>query len=527
MSLRIIFLFTLLTAFLFSCKKELTRPSWETDLSFPVIKTEMGLENLIADSLLSADDTGFVSLVFNASVFKLDLDTLLNLPDTTVSDTFTIPPPLPSVNVNPGQVFISNTENKRFDLDEIELSEVKISTGQTNFYISSTVSQPTLYEYTITNALKNGNPFHIIIQVPAGSQSNPAIVSGSFDFDGYELDLRGISGAEYNKYQTVIKVSLDPAASPTTVSSSDKVIVKNTFANLKPSYAKGYFGSQQIEIPYEETVFDFLENLSGTLDLDQATIELTIENGIGIDATVKFDTIQSVNNQSGNTVVLNHSFIGNSININRALDYAGAVTASVYPILLNNSNSNTDFFLENLPNRIGIKAEILVNPFGNISGHQDFLYSDKTFDVRVNAEIPLHIIAENLTLTDTLAIQFDNEESQNVNHGVVHIFAENGFPLNANVQLYLLNANGIIIDSIADPAEILSAYTNSSNIVTLKRNSRIDITLNAAQLDHLMETERILLKTVFNTSSLTQHVPIFDSYRIGIKISTELNYTIE
>ena len=82
----------------------------------------MGLNNLITDSLLSADDTGFVSLVFNASVFKLDLDTLLQLPDTTLSDTFTIPPPLPSVNVNPGQVFISNTENKRFDLDEIELS---------------------------------------------------------------------------------------------------------------------------------------------------------------------------------------------------------------------------------------------------------------------------------------------------------------------------------------------------------------------------------------------------------------------
>lgn len=527
MSFKATSLFVLITVFLFSCKKELTRPSWEADLSFPVIKTEMGLNNLITDSLLSADDTGFVSLVFNASVFKLDLDTLLQLPDTTLSDTFTIPPPLPSVNVNPGQVFISNTENKRFDLDEIELSEVKISTGQTTFYISSTVSQPTVYEYTITNALKNGNPFHIIIQVPAGSQANPAVVSGSFDFDGYELDLRGISGAEYNKYQTVIKVSLDPSASPTTVSSSDKVIVKNTFMNLKPSFAKGYFGSQQIDVPYEETMFDFLQNLSGTLDLEQAIIELTIENGIGIDATVKFDTVQSVNSQSGNTVTLNHSFIGNSININRALDYAGTVTASVYPILINNGNSNADIFLENLPNRIGIKAEILVNPFGNISGHQDFLYSGKTFDVSVNAKIPLNIIASNLTLTDTLAIYFDNDEAQNVNHGVLHIFADNGFPLNANVQIYLLAANGSIIDSIADPSEILSAYTNSSNIVTSQRNSRIDITLNDSQLDHLMETERILLKIIFNTSSLTQYVPIFDAYRIGIKISTELNYTIE
>src|SRR5688572_26924678 len=143
---------------LFSCKKELTRPSWEVDISVPVIQSDMGLENLIPDSLLSVNGNGEISLIFNQSVFKLNLDTLLNLPDTTVADTFSIPPPFPSVNINPGQTIISSTEIKRFDLDEVELSFVKIRTGQTSFHISSTISQPTVYEYTITNALKNGQP---------------------------------------------------------------------------------------------------------------------------------------------------------------------------------------------------------------------------------------------------------------------------------------------------------------------------------------------------------------------------------
>lgn len=513
--------------FLFSCKKEITRPSWEVDVSVPLIHSSMGLENLIPDSLLSSNSNGEVSLVFNQSVFKLNLDTLLNLPDTTVADTFSIPVPFPSLNINPGQTIISSTEIKRFDLDEIELSFLKIRSGQTSFQISSTISQPTVYEYTITNALKNGQPFNFSINVPAGSTSNPSLVTGVYDFTGYELDLRGDSGNEYNKYKTIIKVSLASDAIATTVYNYDKVIVKNTFSDLHPSYAQGYFGSQQIDVPYEETVFDFLRNISGTLDLDQVNIDFEIINGIGIDATAKIDTLKSVNTRNGNEVLLNHSFIGNSININRATNNGTTANPSVYSINLNNGNSNTDLFLENLPDKIGTSMGIFINPMGNISGHQDFLYDDKTFDVRVNAEIPLNIIASGLTLSDTLELNIDTENADNVNEGVLHIFADNGFPFSAEVQLYLLDANDYIIDSVVNPNIIYSAYTNPSFIVTSSRETRLDVRLNASQTDHLLTSQRILIKTIFNTASQTQHVQLFNSYRIGIRISTELNYTVD
>jgi len=517
----------LLFLLVFSCKKEITRPSWEVDVSVPVIFSSMGIENLIPDSLLSSDSNGEVSLVFNQSVFKLNLDTLLNLPDTTVTDTFSIPVPFPSLNINPGQAIISTTENKRFDLNDIELSYVKIRSGQTSFFISSTISQPTIYEYTITNALKNGQPFHFTINVPAGTQANPSIVNGIYDFDGYELDLRGDTGNEYNKYKTIIKVSLDPDAIATTVYNSDQVIVKNTFTNLRPSYAEGYFGSQEIDVPYEETVFDFLQNISGTLDLNQVDIDFEIINGIGIDATAKIDTLKSVNTRNGNEVLLNHSFIGNSININRATNTGTTSIPSLYSINLNNGNSNTDLFLENLPNKIGTSMGILVNPMGNISGHHDFLYDDKTFDVRVKAEIPLDIIASGLTLSDTIELNIENENTDNINHGVLHVFANNGFPFSSELQLYLLNDAGNIIDSIVNPNLIYSAYTNSSQIVTATRETRLDINLTQSQIEHLVNTKRILIKTIFNTSSLTQHVQIFNHYRIGIRITTELNYTVE
>jgi hypothetical protein len=224
---------------------------------------------------------------------------------------------------------------------------------------------------------------------------------------------------------------------------------------------------------------------------------------------------------------LNHSFIGNSININRATNNGSTAIPTSYLVQLNTGNSNADLFLENLPDRIGTSMGLSVNPMGNISGHQDFFYDDKTFDVRVKAEIPLRIIANGLTFTDTLDLNIDEDEAENVNEGVLHVFADNGFPFSAELQLYLLDASGIVLDSIVNPNIIQPAYTNSSFIVTSIRESRLDINLTSSQVDHLIESKRILIKTVFNTSSSTQHVQLFDSYRIGIRISTELNYTID
>lgn len=521
-------LFTFSILVFTACKKELTRPSWNVDVSVPVLQTSMGLNNLIADSLLSSDVNGMVSLVFDQSVFQLNLDTLLNIPDTTVTDTFSIPPPFPSLNINPGQTIINIVESKRFDLNEVELSEVKIKSGSCLFYISSTITQPTIYEYTIVNATLSGTPFNFTINVPAGSPSNPSVVTGSFDFSGYDFDLRGDTGNEYNKYKTIINVSLSPIAPVTTVYNSDQVIVKNTFSNLRPSYAKGYFGTEQIDVPYEETVFSFLQNIiAGSIDLDLVDVTLDIINGIGIDATVKIDTLLSGNTRTGNEVLLNHSIIGNSININRAVDNNSVISETHYPVQLNNGNSNADVFLENLPDRMGYALSLAVNPLGNVSGHQDFLYDDKTFDVRVNATIPLNLISTNLTLIDTLLFTIDTEAADNVNNGVIHIFAENGFPLAAQLQLFLLDAGGNILDSLVAPNTILSAFTNASNIVTTPRDSRIDFTLNESQLDHLLNTQRVFMRAVFNTSSQTSFVPLFDSYRLDLKMTTELNYTIE
>ncbi|HRE97943.1 MAG TPA: hypothetical protein PK637_14330, partial [Flavobacteriales bacterium] len=80
-----------------SCKRDLQRPSWDIGVVGPVIHSSLGLGNMIADSLLQVNPDSSVVLSFSGTVYELDADTLLKLPDTTITNSFSLPTIIPSV----------------------------------------------------------------------------------------------------------------------------------------------------------------------------------------------------------------------------------------------------------------------------------------------------------------------------------------------------------------------------------------------------------------------------------------------
>ena len=74
-----------------SCRKDGSGPSWDVDVLVPIVKTELTLKNLVADSLLASDPNGALSIAFDGTVFRLNLDTLVEIPNETIQETFILP----------------------------------------------------------------------------------------------------------------------------------------------------------------------------------------------------------------------------------------------------------------------------------------------------------------------------------------------------------------------------------------------------------------------------------------------------
>lgn len=512
-----------------SCRKEMEKASWDTDILTPLINASMTINNILPDSILQANPDSSLKIVFNNDLYKIDMDTLFNIGDTTVRNGYALPF---ATTLNPGQVipFPSSTSTT-YSLPGIELKTVIIKSGFVSFKVKSEIREVTTYVYSIPCATLSGVAFSKPITVPARAGTTPGIYNQTFDLTGYTIDLTGPAGTQINTIYTSLTAQVSGAALDTVlVTPSDSLIIDNTFFDIIPYYAKGYFGNNTYNVGPTTSDFTLFDRIvDGTILLEDVDFNFKLENPIGMDARLFVNNISSINTRTGTTINLVNSMIGSTININRASESGGIVYPTYANFPLNTTNSNIKPMIENLPNKFGYSMQIITNPMGNISGSNDFIYSDRLMKASLDMEIPLSLVATNLTLQDTLDLNISQTDgTQNIHEGTITLFANNGFPFDAQVQLYLLNESNAVTDSIFGYANtIVEAPINAALRVVGKKLTKISIPISESKMDLLYDTKKVVMKVKFNTSAQPQYIKIYSEYSIDIKVIGDFNYTIQ
>ncbi len=516
--------------FVFSCRKDLDKPSWDTEILAPLVNSSLGINNLLPDSIIQANADSSLKIVYENDIYKLDIDTLFKIPDTTIKTNYNLP--ITSYVFNPGQVVISSINSEtRYQIADAELRTVTIKSGYVSYVVKSRINEVTKFSYSIPCAKLNGVPFSIDVSVPAAVGSTPGVYSQVFDLSGYVISLTGVANNRVNTIYTSIIAKIDPdAAGPVTVTNNDSLIIENKFFDLIPYYAKGYFGNNTFNIGPETSNFNLFSRIvDGTIQLEDVNFNLKLENYIGMDARVYINNLSSINTRTGTTINLSNSIIGSPININRAAEAGTTVfpTYANYPLTV--SNSNIKPMIENLPDKFGYQIQIITNPLGNVSGSNDFVYSDKLLNAKMNMEIPLSLVATNLTLLDTVNFNISNGSgTNNIKSGSLTLIANNGFPFDASMQMYLLNDQNVVIDSIFGYVNTIDeAPVNAALRATSKKLTKLVVPLSEQKVNLLYSIKKAVIKVKFNTSSQPNYIKIYSDYKIDIKVVGDFNYTVQ
>lgn len=525
----IIFLLVSGVVLFFSCRKEMQKPYWDTQLLAPLISSSLSIDNILPDSILQTNADSSMKIVYEGDIYKLDIDTLFKIPDTVIKTFYNIPI---NYTFSPGAIIINNnTSETTYQIADAELRTATVKSGFVKYTIKSKIQGPTNFVYSIPCAKLGGVPFSINVTVPGAVGGTPGVYSQVFDLSGYDIDLTGIAHNRVNTLYTSLTASISPTASgPVTVSTTDSLIIENTFYDIIPYYAKGYFGNNTFNIGPDATEFTLFKKIvDGTIQLEDVNFQLRLENYIGLDARVYINNISSINSRTGNSISLTNSLIGAPININRAAESGGMVypTFAIFPLTV--SNSNIKPMIENLPDQFGYELQIITNPLGNISGSNDFVYYDKLLNAKLNMEIPLSLVATDLTLVDTLDFKIStNNGNQNINSGTLTLFADNGFPLDASLQMYLLNESGAIIDSVFSYINTIDeAPVNSSYRAIGKKLTKLVVPLSESKVLRMYSAKKAIIKVKFNTSAQPNYIKIYSDYKIDVKVVGDFNYTIQ
>jgi hypothetical protein len=511
-----------------SCKRE--SPWWEMDITTPVLSGSLSLNNLATDSILTADADGTVRVSWITEFPGLSDPALYEIPDTSILYSYNVP--FGNFTFNPGDFITpNNLDQTSLNVSTVQLASATLRGGQIFARIQNDVTRRILVRFEIPGARRNSIPFDTTFIVPAAPSGTVSTIQfATIDMSGYVIDFTGIAGDRVNTLTTRFTAQIDPTETGSAlVTNVDSVAILMTYQDLQPEYIRGYFGNQILQLGPEESNLSAFQNIAGGfLLLDSLTMTLDVKNYVGMDARMTINNIWSRNSSTNNSIYLNHPVIGTPVNMTRAT-YSFAwppVIPQVYSWTFNNANSNVKALAENLPDNLGYDIKLETNPLGNISGNNDFLFIDYSLDAQLKLDLPMKFAANDIRLTDTLTTNFDDFANRaQIQKGKLYLHTWNSFPLNATVQLYLLDATGTITDSITSgnntiqsaPVTLSGGYLSSTG----NTNTLLVFDLDEALTSKLLYTDRMLILVRFNSDSYPQLVRITNTNRIDFKITTD------
>jgi hypothetical protein len=240
-----------------------------------------------------------------------------------------------------------------------------------------------------------------------------------------------------------------------------------------------------------------------------------IGNAVGVDAQLQFQALSNYNENNNASVDLDYGPIYDMVNITRAYDNGGSISETVYDFDLNNTNSNIEAFIENLPSSITLQANVVVNPLGDVTDGNDFIYTHNALKATLDIDIPLAIGMQDLTFRDTLSIASAIEAEAD---GQLFLQVTNAFPFAATVDAFLVNSDGETVGILLQHEIIDMAAETAEAGVTIPSVSMLEIPVNSAMLVQFNPANRIVLKVSFDTQSLDQPSGLYKNYFMDFRV---------
>jgi hypothetical protein len=484
----------------------------------------IGIEELIGDSIFTTDTFGNYQIEFSRELYKLELQGLVGIPDTsTVSEfktNFTI-------NIPPGFTFINQVEENTFLLDDAELERVKVQSGRFEVRLENPFETKVLFKLTLPDITIDGVVYSVLVEAPAGSLSSPTIIDYSFSLSQADLKLTGISGNEVSTIQSIIEVKSDPNG-PSVQSTPNHITkVTTSFKEIVLDYAQGYFGQQKKSDTLTSKI-DLFKNIeSGLIDFPNSQLKIELRNSAKVIGKINITSI-SGKNKNGTIIQLQSTILNVNRNINSAVGSYGNYTQSVLSYDFNSQNSNLEQFLENLVSELTIAYTYELNPYGNISGSFDEVFGNEIFSIHADFKMPLNIGLDELVLGDTVSLNFGNnlERISKFESFEIVFTGTNSFLLDGELSFYFLDEKSSLliekVNSIRFPSG--NSGANSTGVLPFS-NFNSTVTFNAFDIRNLIKAKKVVIKAKLNTSTNagTQNVPMVFNTLQKIKIQGVIN----
>lgn len=525
--------FVYFTLILSSCKKtdQIDLSSLQTyhHVAIPLVSAEIDVEDMLerdTGDVISTGTDGELFLVYANPPTTLNASEIIEIPDQNFNISVNpAPQNLPSLI---GSISYSDTNFNAFTFSQgEELTSIDFSQGILTIEIDNNLSHEVVINITIPSLVDNqGGYFSDILTAPA---NNPAVTQANLS--NYIFDLtKGNIG--FNEMVVYLDVTINGSGS--SINTSDDLAFSFTMNNLEFASILGDIKYQQFDLgsfPLEIDIFSNSESAVQFL-LTNPKIEHTIKNSFGFTANMG---MQSMYYEDLQGVFLDNVLYDSAAsgNLQLAPFYFPPIDQPVIQgdsvtsiITMDATNSTINQLINSTPKNIVSNPVLTVNADSTITNN-NFILSSSKISVSTEITLPLEGYAEGWIMGDTIPFDFKVDElfssETDIDSAIIKFSTTNGWPVEVNFTIELLDSNFNLLSSIADGEMVLQSATLDANGRVIE-DSQQKVTLlgcDSSCVENLNQTKFVILLVSANTLDYDSQKPvkIYSDYKLQLSMS--------
>ena len=469
---------------------KIKEPDWHPEIAVALINSRISLAEILdkfdTGEYLTTDGTGMLTVVYeDPSVYTATTAGMLTLPDVAF--------PMPDA-----VLFAPAPSQQGERLDRLVLNG-----GSLDYAFVSPYSGLMRVQIFLPGATRDGQSF-----VQTLTFTGPAARPGSLDLSGYALafpdELMEL------RYRATI------------ISTGETVQLDNFvlgLTGLSYAYAEGYLGRYEFALEsgsMELGFFDLWQD--GGWQFQEPSLELRIANTAGVPIRLRAGTLDAGTASGAISIVTPALYDG------IPLTYPGLseVGQTGYTtVRIDHNNSDLPAALAARPHTFAFDFEAVA--FGEEDPAQTgFITKNSAINVALTARLPLYASVADISIRDTFEMKL--EDVDRLSSAGFRMITENGFPLDMALQIYFLDAQYQVIDSLQSGKGIAlsAAGVDATDRATTPAKDIQEVQVENQRLDALKRAAWISYRaSIASPQGGSVPVRLYDHYELAIKLGVK------
>lgn len=529
---------------------------WNPNLAIPLMSSNLSLADIVVkndtNGAIFTTSSGGLEIVYRASVLSSDTSTVIDIPTENFTDTFTV-----AEATNGGLTFIPAgppfNNGQKFDFPEESTDIQIVDSSRFSIVVDSMTLKTGKLAFTLTNYF----PYELQIRAKFRTFTDasgdtlvlnytiPPALPGSFTVESKEEDLVGYQvnlseDKDGNPANNTLPIDLTfsiqliqgVASTP-----NDRLEMAGAITNIDFTEFYGSLGDNILALEKDSIAIDFFKNFQefskDDFFISRPSLKLIAKNSFSCPMNFQFLYLRAVNdnrNPSDIELIIPDSLAPLEI---KFPDKYGVVET---PFTLTRDNSNIDTILSHLTKYIAFDAEAQFNPGGTPprdGKRRNFITDTSDLGLDLEFRIPFEGRAKGFFVEDTIDVNFS--DISDLTDGTLRIYAENGFPMDVDLQITFLDSNNVEVGKLILPSNPIysngygmilpSAPTRSVNGELQAEGFTTNITdtkINRERLKRISKGTKIALSAKLSTSdgnTGSENVVFNSSNRLKVTIS--------